>query len=482
MQEPSPRTGHAPAPPFDAVGAFASHIARARFEDLPAEAVAKAKTFLLDTIGVALAGTSDGNVARVLAAASQWGAGTEATVWGSDARLPAPSAAFVNAYLVHSLEYDCIHEAAVVHPMATLLSALFAWCERASKHGTPVDGRRFLTAMSVGVDIAGLLGAATKSGLRFFRPAIAGGFGAAAALASAAGFDETRVKDALGLQLAQASGTMQAHVEGTPALGLQIGFNARAAINAVDAAEAGLSGPHDFLTGPFGYFALFENGSFEPAVIQRALGRLPQITRISHKPYPSGRLTHGGVDGVRRLTKLHGFTPDAVAEVIIQVPPLVMELVGRPHMANPTSNYAKLCLPFVVGTYLARGRVDVPDFASPQMRDDPAVHALASRVRVMRDNNPDRNAIAPQRIAVRLKDGAEHAITIRAIYGHPDAALTEAENLDKFTRNCSYARIPVSPDLRDRLVALIADWEKIDDAALLPRLLATPDAPASARA
>ena len=60
---------------------------------------------------------------------------------------------------------------------------------------------------------------------------------------------------------------MQAHVEGTPALGLQIGFNARAAINAVDAAEAGLAGPHDVLTGPFGYFALFENGSFEPTVI-----------------------------------------------------------------------------------------------------------------------------------------------------------------------------------------------------------------------
>ena len=109
---------------FDAVGAFASHIAQARFEDLPAEAVAKAKTFLLDTIGVGLAGTSDENAGRVLAAVTQWGAGAEATVWGSAARLPAPSAAFANAYRIHCLEYDCIHEAAVVHPMATLLSAL----------------------------------------------------------------------------------------------------------------------------------------------------------------------------------------------------------------------------------------------------------------------------------------------------------------------------------------------------------------------
>jgi aconitate decarboxylase len=52
---------------------------------------------------------------------------------GSGARLLAPSAAYVNAYLVHSLEFDCIHEAAVVHSIATLLSTLFAWSERASK-------------------------------------------------------------------------------------------------------------------------------------------------------------------------------------------------------------------------------------------------------------------------------------------------------------------------------------------------------------
>ena len=469
-----PERGHTSAPSFDAVRAFATHVAGARFEDLSSEAVTKAKTFLLDTIGVGLAGTSDGNAARVVAAASQWGSGTDATVWGSAARLPAPSAAFVNAYLVHSLEYDCIHEAAVVHPMATLLCALFAWSERASKRGAPVDGQRFLAAMSVGADVAGLLGAATRSGLRFFRPATAGGFGAAAGLANLAGFDVPRVTDALGLQFAQASGTMQAHVEGSAALGLQIGFNARAAINAVDAAEAGLAGPHDFLTGPFGYFAMFENGSFEPAVIQRELGRAPQITRISHKPYPSGRLTHGGVDGVRQLMRKHAFTADAIAAITIHVPPLVHELVGRPDVPTPTSNYAKLCLPFVVGTYLARGRVDVPDFAAAEMRNDPAVHAFASRVRVALDDNPDQNAITPQRIVVQLKDGAEYDVVVHAIYGHPDAALTEAENLDKVSRNCRYARTPVTPQVQDQVIALVADWEKVADVAVLPSVLGTP--------
>jgi aconitate decarboxylase len=462
--------------PFDTVGAFASHIAGTRFEHLPDVAVARAKTFLLDTIGVGLAGTSDANAERVLRAARQWGDASEATAWGSGARLPAPSAAFANAYLIHSLEFDCIHEAAVVHPMATLLAALLAWSEREAGRGRPVDGRQFLTAMVVGVDIAGLLGAATKSGLRFFRPATAGGFGAAAALASAARLDVDQVQATLGIHFGQVSGTMQAHVEGSPALGLQIAFNARAAVTAIDLAQAGLTGPRDFLNGPFGYFALFENGSFDPGPIRAELGRVPQITRLSHKPYPSGRLSHGGVDGLRRLMGEHGFAAEAIEEVVVHVPPVVMRLMGRPNVPNPTSNYAKLCLPFVAGTYLARGRVDVPDFGSPEMLNDEAVHAYAARIRLAPDDNPDQNAIAPQRVVVRLKTGAELEVTIPAIYGHPDAALTEAENLDKFARCCSYARPAVTPDLRDRLIGLVAGFETVEDVATLPGMLAVPGA------
>ena len=108
---------------FDAVRAFARHISATRFDHLPSEAVERAKTFLLDTVGVGLAGTSDANAARVLSAAAGWGEGQDASVWGHGVRLPAPSAAFVNAYLVHALEFDCIHERAVVHPMATLIAS-----------------------------------------------------------------------------------------------------------------------------------------------------------------------------------------------------------------------------------------------------------------------------------------------------------------------------------------------------------------------
>ena len=458
--------------PFDAVGAFASHVAQTRFHDLPAEAVAKAKTFLLDTVGVGLVGTSEAHAQEVLSVAAQWGESSEATVWRSARRLPAPSAALVNAYRIHCLEYDCIHDRAVVHAMTAVVSALFAWCERSSMRNQPIDGRRFIAGIAVGIDIACLLGMATKSPLRFFRPGTAGGFGATAAIANVAGFDELRVKDALGLFFAQTCGTMQAHVEGSAALGLQMGFNARAAVCAADFVEAGLQGPHDVLTGPFGYFALFENGLFDPAPIEHALGREWQITRLSHKPFPSGRLTHGAIDGMRRLMQVHDFTAGDVEEVTLYVPPLVVQLVGRSDIPAPDSNYAKLCLPFVVGTFLARGRVEVADFQSTEMLNDPKVHALAARVRVVRDKNPDLNAITPQRVVVRLKDGAVHEVNLPAVFGHPDVPLTQDENLDKFRRCCDNARPAVPPPLQDQIVASIDRFENLKDVATLPRLLA----------
>src|SRR5919108_461255 len=72
----------------------------------------------------------------------------EATVWGSNKRLPLGQAAMVNAYQIHSQEFDCVHEGAVVHPMAAILPALFGWAEREGG----ISGVRLIRATAVAVD------------------------------------------------------------------------------------------------------------------------------------------------------------------------------------------------------------------------------------------------------------------------------------------------------------------------------------------
>src|SRR6185312_17271317 len=167
-----------------------------------------------------------------------------------------------------------------------------------------------IRAVVAGVDVAVTLGLCSRAPMRFFRPANCGGFGAVAALAVLAGLDETQTRDALGIYYGECAGTMQAHIEATPQLAMQMGFAARNAVAAVELARRGMPGPLAPISGPFGYFALFD-GEADPVPFDE-LGRAWRVCELSHKPFPSGRATHGGLDGLQRLIGTHGITAEQV--------------------------------------------------------------------------------------------------------------------------------------------------------------------------
>ena len=426
----------------DAIGEFAAHVARTRFSDIPASAIEKAKLFILDSLGVGVVGSAGPGTDQLVACARDWGAADDAIVWCRGTRLPAPSAAMVNAYQVHNTEFDAVHEGAVVHPMASILAALLAHAGR--RPG--ISGRELLLALVLGVDVSCSIGLGATTGLRFFRPATAGAFGAAAALGKVEGFDAARLVNAFGLLLGQISGTMQAHVEGSMLLGMQLGFCTRAAVMAHDMAARGLA---DVVAG---------------------LGTAWRVAELSQKPFPSGRATHGVVDALLTLKRRHGFAPDQVERVTATVTPLVFQLTGRPHIDDAPANYARLCIGYVGAVALTRGGVDVSDFG-PHRLADAGVHALARRFDVLADDTADPNALAPVSVGVRLADGSEYAIAIDAALGHPSKPLTRQAHLDKFRRNWRGGAKPLADDNRARLEALIDGLEEVPDCAEIVRLL-----------
>ena len=58
--------------------------------------------------------------------------------------------------------------------------------------------------------------------------------------------------------------------------------------------------------------ALFE-GDFALEPVLESLGRDWRIAEFSHKPFPAGRATHGGIEGVMALQAQHGFAAAEVA-------------------------------------------------------------------------------------------------------------------------------------------------------------------------
>jgi 2-methylcitrate dehydratase PrpD len=391
---------------------------------LPDAVRAAALMLVDDTLAVGVAGSTAQGADGVLAAARGWGAGGAVPVLGRDARLPAAGAAFVNGFQIHCLEWDAVHEPAVVHAMSVVTAAVHA-----VSHERRVAPEDALAALVTGVEIACGLGVAADTPLKFFRPATAGLIGAALACARLYGLPRTNFGDVLGLAHAQCAGTMQAHVEGSIALPLQVAAAARAAVTAVDLVAAGLPGPQYALMGPFGYFPLFDGG--DPTAMVASLGKVWRIAEISIKPWPSGRASHA------TLAALDG-TGD-VGAITAHVPQLIARLVGRPWTETMTPAYARLCLPFLVALMLRDGRID-PRAFTPQSFADPALRALGARLTIKVDDNPDPNALGPQRFEL---DG--RVVEVPSTFGSPANPLSPEWHGGKlaFARSLAAAEAPV---------------------------------------
>lgn len=395
--------------------------------DFPDAAQQAAKTFILDSLGVGIAGSKAPFSDAVFNTATAWGEGDKARLWGRNMSAPTASAAYVNGFQIHSMEFDCVHEPAVVHPMATIFAALSAECDHKN-----LSGKDLIEAVIIAVDVAVELGVAATSGLKFFRPATAGLFGATLGIARLRGFDSDAALSAMGCALAQCAGVMQAHVEGKPTLPVQIAGAARAAVVACDLAENGLHGPVAALEGPYGYFAMFEDAADMEAAATR-LGKIHRITEVSWKPFPTGRAAQGGIVLVQKLLE-QGVAVENLQSLTLSAPPIIPRLVGRPIVENMTANYARLCFAYLAPIVLMRGTVSLSDFTPEDLRNR-AIHALGDKVKVTTNHVTDPAEFVPQTAQAVLKDGGVVEAKIDKLFGSPSDPLSNSQHLTKF-RNC----------------------------------------------
>ncbi len=389
---------------------------------LPPAVRAATERLLADTLAGGAAGAQSAEAQKLKYAVRTFGTDPAARLLcGGEA--PAASAAFFNGFAIHCLEWDAVHEGAVVHALSVVTAAVMAQVD----DNGGVDPDVVLTAIAVGVDIASGLGIAATGPMAFFRPATAGVIGAALAAARLADIPREKFADVMGLAYSFASGTMQAHVEASIALPLQIANAARAAITAVALVEGGMDGPHDVLEGPFGYAKLIE--PLELTRYTADLGKVWRIAEVAIKPFPSGRASHGALGELESLYR-EGVRLGDVASVELFAPPLIQRLVGRPYLPEMSAAYARLCLAILAPLMLRDGLIDPALFDGDALYA-PELVALAQQVRVSLDGNPDGNAMAPQRIVVTLRDGTTIERSISANLGsiaHPmNAAQAKAK-------------------------------------------------------
>src|SRR6185369_12669214 len=90
----------------DALEGMIDWAIAARYEDLPVEAIAAAKRYLLNTSAAMLAGSGAPGAPEIVSQVRDWGGKPESTVAVHGLKVPAPMAALANGVMAHAMDYD----------------------------------------------------------------------------------------------------------------------------------------------------------------------------------------------------------------------------------------------------------------------------------------------------------------------------------------------------------------------------------------
>lgn len=409
---------------------------------MPTEVAASVPARILDTIGIAAAATSLSTSQAVTALAVEQGGAPQSSAIGVSRRLPAPTAAFVNGVLAHSLDFDDTHLPSILHPSASVVPACLAAAERGDR-----DGKATIDAVAVGIEIVvrlGMAGYDRKLGNSSFfergqhATSICGAIGSAAAAAMLLGADEASLADAMAIAVSSASGVIESNRTGGTVKRLHCGWAAERGVMAAELAVRGITGPPTALEGRFGFFQAWLDGDFAEHEITDGLGDSWVVPALHVKPYPANHFTHTAADAASRIRK-RGVGPDNVESAVLRVAAPTVRTIGEPLSVKqrPETGYqAQFSGPYVVaasffgGTGLGLGLDDFTD----ELARDPRRRALMAKIEV--EAGPDLEqhypAEFPAELTVVTTSGDTVVERVLTNLGGPRRPLSEEQLRVKF--------------------------------------------------
>ena len=443
------------------------HVSRVRFEDLPEAVVAYCKLFIMDSLGVTFPGSQAPGCPEVVNLVRDWGGGAGSTVLIYGHQTPPPLAALANSTMMHALDFDDTLDASALHTFVSVLPAALATAESAGG----VDGKRFITALVLGVDVICRLSLGIQRPLSWIRTATCGSFGAATTAGKMLGLDTTKMTNALGVVYSQTSGNAQGLLEGRLVKRMQPGFAAQAGVTSAFLARAGITGSRHFLQGEYGFYNLYEGGEFDSGPVLDGLGQHYTIMDLSLKPYPCCRMTHATIDIALELGKVVGSSPADIAEIQVSVSKMVTEMVGKPFVLGPDPQVdAQFSIPYTASAAIMRGDLFLEDFEIEQI-SDAQVKALAERVNVTTDPSLPEKDIAHSKMLVRMKSGKSYERTVEAPLGNPSNPMDMSRCKEKFEKCVAASGVSLGPEKVNDLLSVIENLEAVEDVSLITSLM-----------
>ncbi|HEU4343840.1 MAG TPA: MmgE/PrpD family protein [Candidatus Binatia bacterium] len=448
---------------MDVTAHIARFVAEHQYGKIPPQAVATAKTAVLDCLGVALAGSKEVSGRICADTARHEGAREEAAVFGQRFRSSALQAAFANGTSAHALDFD--HSFTLMgQPTAPIIPAVFALGESAG-----ASGRQILEAYVAGFEVTAKLAYSLRGSQHdgWHAPSTLGSFGASAACAKLLGLNSSQVEMALGIVASMASGVVCNF--GTMTKPLHVGLGARNGVLAAKLAQSGFTANAQAVEASVGFYAVFHGGTPIQEEPLQQLGRSYALVSdgIRIKPYPCGGLTHQAIDAVLQFRQEHGITGEMVEAIDVDVTRHTYDRIA--FRIPQTGIQGKFCMGYLLARAIVEGTVAVEHFTDQAVRDRSILN-LAEKVQMRLDPalKPRDQGSRPCRVTIRLKNGKTLSREVHHAKGGPEFPLTAEELKQKFA---TCARQTISEASATRAAEYVERLETLDDIKPLCELL-----------
>ena len=449
-----------PPPVTDTLAQF---VTQTEFAAISEKALANAKMHLLDTLGVALAGTREPVAAIALDYCKRIGPAHESTIWGTKLKAAAPTAAFANGLLAHALDYDdwdaFIH---VGHPTSTLLGAALSVGE-----STAASGKELLKAYVLGIEVMCKLAANCPNvqDRGFHSTPVWGSLGAAVACASLVKLDAGQLKAALGIAASAAGGIHRQ--QGSMVKPFHAGNAARNGAEAALLARSGFTADTAILEAPRGFCDTFFGPAtcdYEQMIENIGEPFFLESPGLGLKWHPCSAPQFLAADAALRLKHDHQIEYEDVARIEVRIPPLRYQ---RHYAAEvKTGLRGKFAINYVVALCLLDGKLELATFTDEKVNQAKVQQALGKVKVICDDSIPEPGPYCP--VSVDLKSGARHSFTARIAKGDPRNPMTETEVIEKFRSN---AKLAISENQAENLVAAVRNLETLSNVKELAVLM-----------
>ena len=445
-----------------------------KYEDLEPEAIHRAKARLIDAMGVLSIGATIPDTRATVEMVAASGGKEEASVATFGIKLPMEAAAFLNAIIMRSYDFEPIDAESIevagpttaAHISGTTIPTALVAAE--AMHAS---GKDLLRALILGDDLtARALNASCFSVHdNFDGNGTANLLGSTLIASLLLGLTKEEAKGALAVAINEMSGSMQTVFEKTVIFKFPISASAK---NGIFAAKLAQSGYTDCLADPIngkrGFFELYHSNP-SPEVMLKDYGKR-FIADCVIKPWPSCRATHASVDSVLNALQGRKFEPEQVEAINVHITQGSKNFVGQGFKFGMSKNFqGAFSIDFLVATAVLRGDVRA-EFFTPEMMTEERLGKMLEKVNLIPDQPAGTSSFKVDS-DIKLTDGS--VLEYHTTYPLGDyyrSRMTEEQFFGKYYANIEFGG-RVSKENADKIVEMIKDLESVDDIAKLMDLI-----------